>query len=354
MKKLLNRRSKKIGLPPGTPVHIGEKKTDTVKITSVRYSNHEIFIDEHAVVSECFPLMKDPAVTWINIDGLHEVPIIEEAGKLAGIHPLTIEDILNTEQHPKIDFFDDYVYVEMPIITLTEKTEPICIEQLSIILGKNYVFTFREKESEIFRPLINRLVHDKTLIRKMGADYLAYALMDIVVDNYFAIIERLGDNVDEVEDEVLRTTAPEILSKIHTLRCGFVRLRKSVWPMREIVNTLLREQSGLIGEASKVYLKDLYDHVIQVNYTLETYRDIIYGLHDIYLTNLNTKMNEIMKFLTMVGTIFIPLTFVTSVYGMNFEYMPELKWHWGYFTVLVCMSTVAVSFVVLFKRKKWL
>ncbi|KWT86090.1 magnesium/cobalt transporter CorA [Candidatus Magnetominusculus xianensis] len=350
--KRLHKRS--VGLPPETPVHIGEIKTDKVKITSVRYDDHDIVISEQAAISECFPLKDKPAITWINIDGLHEVHIIEELGKLAGIHPLTVEDILNTEQQPKIDFFDDYVFVEMPVITLTEADEPVCIEQLSIVMGKTYVFSFREKESDVFKPLMHHLEYNKTLIRKMGADYLAYALIDIVVDNYFAVIEKLGDDVDSVEENVLRTAAPEILTNIHKLRRGFIRLRKAVWPMREIVSTLVREQSGLIGEPSKVYLKDLYDHVIQVNYTLETYRDVIYGLHDIYLTNLNTKMNEIMKFLTMIGTIFIPLTFITSIYGMNFEYMPELKWHWGYFTVLGCMFAAAVSFIVLFKRKKWI
>lgn len=351
---LKKRRSKKAGLPPGTPVYVGERKDEEVRISVLDYDEMQYQEKEVKDVEECFPFKDTSTVTWINIDGIHRIDIIEKIGRHFGLHPLIQEDIVNTEQRPKMEDFGDYIYIVLKMIYHDENDGEIKIEQVSLILGENFVISFQEKEGDIFSHVRERIRNGKGRIRKMKADYLAYSLLDAVVDNYFFILEKSGEQIEELEDKVVSEPKPETLQEIHKLKRGMIFLRRSVWPLREVINSLERGESSLIQETSRIYLRDVYDHTIQVIDSVETFRDMLSGMHDTYLSSISNRMNEIMKVLTIIATIFIPLTFVAGVYGMNFKFMPELEWQWGYFAVWLIMVGVAVVMVAFFKRKKWL
>ena len=293
-------------------------------------------------------------MTWINIDGIHEVNIIEKIGKHFDLHPLIMEDIVNTEQRPKMEDFGHYVYVVLRMLYFDEEAHEVKGEQVSLILGENFVISFQEKEGDIFNPIRERIRNNKGRIRKMGADYLAYSLLDTIVDNYFTILEKLGDRIEEMEERLVSDPRPETLQEIHKLKREMIFLRKSVWPLREVINGLERGESSLVHKASRIYLRDVYDHTIQVIDTVETFRDMLSGMHDTYLSSISNRMNEIMKVLTIIATIFIPLTFIAGIYGMNFKFMPELEWRWAYFIVWLVIVIVAISMIFFFRRKKWL
>ena len=345
--------SKKAGLPPGSPVHIGERKTEKTRITIIDYDQAQLQEKEAGSIEECFAFKDNPTVTWINIDGLHQIEIIEKMGRHFNLHSLVLEDIVNTGQRPKMEDFEDYIFIVLKMLYYDQKGG-IKTEQVSLILGPNFVISFQEQEGDVFNPIRDRIRKAKGRIRKMGADYLAYALMDTIVDNYFIILERLGEEIEDMEEELLTNPTTETLQKIHFLKREMILLRKSTWPLRELINGLERTESPLIQESTGVYLRDVYDHTIQVIDTVETFRDMISGMLDIYLSSISNKMNEVMKVLTIIATIFIPLTFLAGVYGMNFRYMPELEWHGGYFVVLLVMAAVGISMVGYFRRKKWL
>jgi magnesium transporter len=353
-RKLIRKRGKKIGLPPGTPVYVGERKDEKVKISIIDYDETQCQEKEAKTIEECFPFKDSPTVTWINIDGIHEVHIIEKIGKHFDLHPLIMEDIVNTEQRPKMEDFGHYVYVVLRMLYFNEEAHEVQGEQVSLILGQNIVISFQEKEGDIFNPIRERIRNNKGRIRKMGADYLAYSLLDTIVDNYFTILEKLGDRIEEMEERLVTDPRPKTLQEIHKLKREMIFLRKSVWPLREVINGLERGESSLIHKASRVYLRDVYDHTIQVIDTVETFRDMLSGMHDTYLSSISNRMNEIMKVLTIIATIFIPLTFIAGVYGMNFKFMPELEWRWAYFIVWLVIVIVAVSMIFFFRKKKWL
>jgi magnesium transporter len=354
MPRFIKKTSRKAGLPPGTLVHIGERKTEKVRISVIDYD--ETHFQEEAVktVEECFPFKDKPTVTWINIDGLHDVQIIEKLGGHFGLHPLLLEDILNTEQRPKMEDFGDYIFLVVKMLHYDEKTEQVEAEQVSLILGPNWVISFQEREGDVFNQVRDRLKKGKGRIRKLGADYLAYTLVDAIVDNYFIILEEFGEAIEDTETELAQNPTRETLQTIRTMKREMIFLRKSVWPLRELVSGLERGESPLVHESTGVYLRDVYDHTVQVIDTVESFRDMISGMLDIYLSSISNRMNEVMKVLTIFAAIFIPLTFVAGIYGMNFEYMPELRWHWGYFGVLIVMASVAVIMLVYFRRKRWL
>jgi len=354
MLKLIIKRSKKTGLPPGALVHIGEKKTEKVRIRIIDYDEAHYQAKEAKTIEECFPFKEKPGVTWINIDGLHQVEIVEKIGTTFGIHPLLLEDILNTGQRPKMEDFEDHLFIVLKMLYFDAKDDEIRAEQLSIILGSNFVISFQEKEGDVFNPIRERIGNGKGRIRKMGPDYLAYTLMDAIVDNYFIILEKLGEKLESMEEELLTAPKPATLHAIHKLKREMIFLRKSVWPLREVISVLERGESSLIKESTNIYLRDVYDHTIQVIDTIETYRDMLTGMLDTYLSSISNRMNEVMKVLTIIATIFIPLTFIAGIYGMNFKYMPELEWHWGYFAALLIMASLAVVMGVYFRRKKWL
>ena len=354
MPRLIRKRSKKFGLPPGTPVFIGEKKIEKVKITIVDYDEDHLEEKEAKTIEECFPFKEKPTVTWINIDGLHEIEIIDKLGKHFDLHPLIIEDIVNTGQRPKMEDLENYIFFVLKMLYYDEKKDDITTEQVSLILGSNFVISFQERLGDVFDPVRERIRKSRGRIRKVGSDYLVYALIDAIVDHYFIVLEKLGEKIEYLEEELVTDPRPETLQAIHNLKRDNIFLRKSVWPLREVISGLERGESPLIEKSTEIYLRDVYDHTIQVIDTLETYRDMVSGMLDTYLSSVSNKMNEVMKVLTIIATIFIPLTFIAGVYGMNFEYMPELGWHWGYVMVWIIVLTITALMAYYFKTKKWL
>ena len=354
MPELVKEKSKKVGLPPGSIVHIGNKRDEKVKITIVDYSEAKFQEKEVKSVEECFPYKDKSTITWINIDGVHEVKVIEEIGKHFNLHPLILEDIVDTDQRPKIKDFGDYIFIILKMLYCNKKGNAIRVEQVSLILGKNYVISFQEREGDVFSFIRERIRNNIGRIRKLGADYLVYSLIDAIVDNYFTIIERLDEKIENLEDKIIIQPNPSNVQAIHKLKRDLIFLRKSVWPLREVISFLEKGESPLVLESTHIYLRDVYGHTIQVMDTVETLRDVISGILDIYLSSINTRMNEIMKMLTIIATIFIPLTFITGIYGMNFQYMPEIKWFWGYPAVLSIMVAIGIGMLIYFKGKKWM
>lgn len=354
MPKFSKRRTRKVGLPPGTLVHVGDKKTEAVKITVIDYDESSIEQKDITKIEECYPFKNKPTVSWINVDGIHEVEIIEKIGKNYGIHPLLLEDILNTEQRPKIEDFDDYLFLVLKMLSFDEDRRGVNTEQVSLILGPNYVISFQEREGDVFNPVRDRIRNAKGRIRRMGADYLAYALLDSIVDSYFLILERIGDRIEGLEEDLISNPDEKTLLTIHHLKREMIFLRRSIWPLREVISGISRKESNLIEESTEIFLRDVYDHTIQVIDTIESFRDTVSGMLDIYLSSLSNRMNEVMKVLTIFASIFIPLTFVAGIYGMNFSNMPELGWKWGYFGALAIMAGIGISMLLYFKKKHWL
>jgi magnesium transporter len=344
----------KAGLPPGTLVHIGEKKVEKTRITVMDYDERTFQEKEVAVVEECFEFKETSTVTWINVEGLHDVEIIEKLGNRFGLHPLIQEDILNTAERPKMEDYEDHIFLLLKVFVLGNRNHDEKIQQVSLVLGSNFVISFQEKESGVFDPVRDRIRKDKGRLRKLGPDYLAYALIDSIVDGYFGFLERLSEEIEFLEDELITDPKREILQKIHSLKREMIFIRKSVWPLREVVNGLERLETPLIKETTDVFLRDVYDHTIQVIDSVETLRDVLSGMLETYLSSVSNRMNEVMKVLTIIATIFIPLTFIAGIYGMNFKFMPELEWRGGYFVIIGVMVAVAVVMLIFFRKKKWL
>jgi magnesium transporter len=354
MVKVSQRRSRKAGLPPGSLVHIGDKKSERTKITIIDYDGETFQEKEAKSIEECCALKDTPTVSWINVDGVHDSRLISDLGSRFGVHPLILEDIMTTAQRPKMEDMGDYIYIVVRMLDLVNKKKEVRSEQVSLILGRNFVMSFQESEGDVFDAVRDRIRSGKGRVRKQGPDYLAYALIDAIVDNYFLVLEKLGENVEEIEEALISNPDRETLHQIHAMKREMIYLRKSVWPLREVISGLERTESELVKDSTGIFLRDVYDHTIQVIDTVETYRDMLSGMLDIYLSSLSNRMNEVMKVLTIIATIFIPLTFIAGVYGMNFKFMPELEWRWGYFLVLAVMLALGVLMVILFKRRRWL
>lgn len=355
MPELIKKRSRKAGLPPGSLIHIGDKKKEEVKITVIDYDEGNFQEKVISEIQECFTFKDKPTVTWINVDGVHKVEIPEKIGECYAFHPLIIEDILNTDQRPKMEDFGDYIYVVLKMLNLDSRTNSIISEQISLILGPNFVISFQEgREGDVFNPVRERLRAGKGKIRKMGADYLAYSLIDSIVDNYFIILEKLGEKIESLEERLVTNPTGNVLREIHNLKREMLFLRKSVWPLREVISTMAKGESSLIHPSTGIYLRDIYDHTIHVVDTIETFRDMVSGMLDIYLSSISNRMNAVMKVLTIIATIFMPLTFLAGVYGMNFKNMPELEWKFGYPMIVLVMLIVAVIMLYFFRKKKWI
>jgi magnesium transporter len=354
MPKLIKKRSKKAGLPPGTLVHIGEKKAETPRMTLIDYDETHFQEKEVKKIEECFTFKEKPTITWINVDGLHQIEILERLGECYGLHPLVLEDILNTDQRPKTEDHGEYLYIVLKAIELSSMSNGIETEQISFIVGANFVFSFQEREGDTFNPIRERIRNGIGRIRKMGADFLAYALVDSIVDSYFIILEKLGEKIEFLEEKLVSHPTPDTLRTIHHLKREMIFLRKAVWPLREVINGLERGESSLVKESTKVYLRDVYDHTIQAIDTIETYRDMVSGMLDIYLSSVSNRLNSVMKVLTIIATIFMPLTFLAGIYGMNFKYMPELEWRWGYPLAWLIMVGIGISMLIYFRKKRWL
>jgi magnesium transporter len=326
-----------------------------VTLTYINYDNNAP-IKEHRAPAfrEDMGFVNRPGITWLDIDGVHQTEILEVVGAHANLHPLVIEDIHNTYQRPKVEDYEDYLYIVLKMISWDGDSTEIQAEQVSLILGQNYVLSFKEDPGDIFDPIRTRLREGKGRLRKLGADYLAYSLLDQVVDHYFLVLENLGEQIEDLEEELVTNPDASTLQTIHHLKRELIFLRKSVWPLREAISSLERGESPLFKPETLVYLRDVYDHTIQVIDTIETFRDMVSGMLDIYLSSVSNRMNEVMKVLTIIATIFIPLTFIAGIYGMNFANMPELQWPWGYFMVWGVMIIIFIGMLIFFKRKKWL
>jgi magnesium transporter len=353
-KQKRKRTSSKIGLPPGSVIHVGEKKIEQTKVTLTEFNAEKCTVLDLKTVEEIMPYINTPEVTWINICGLHETEVIKQIGEKFNVHPLVIEDILNTETRPKIEIADTYIFAAMKLLNFNSSTKSFEAEQVSFILGKDFVFSFLETSDNIFEPIKERITQQLGKIRKGNTDYLFYSLMDIVVDQYFLVLDHIENEIEELDDIVINDFDKTHIERIYNLKTQLLTTRRSVMPLREIFSELIREESELIGETTRPYLKDLLDHTTHITETIDLQREISTGLMETYLSMMSIKMNEVMKVLTIIATIFIPLTFIVGIYGMNFENIPELGWRWGYVAVWAVMIVITIFMLLFFRRKKWL
>jgi len=344
----------KKGLPPGAIVHVGRRKRETMTATVIDYDGTHI--DEHVLKSlaEAVKYTSADTVSWINVVGLHDTDSIEKLGATFGLHPLLLEDIVNTTQRPKVEEYQDCLFIIIRLLNFDDTTQKLVSEQVSLVIGKGYVISFQEDDKDVFDPVRDLLRKGKGKIRSEGADFLLYRLLDVLVDSYFDILERVGAAIETLEEELLKQPSPQILNHIHLLRRDMIFARKAVWPLREVISTLERIETPLVDHGTLVYLRDVYDHTVQVMDAVETYRDMLATMFDQYLSAVSNRMNEVMKVLTVIATIFMPLTFIAGIYGMNFRMMPELSWPYGYPVVLGVCLFIAIVMVIAFKRKRWL
>ncbi len=347
-------KAKEVGLPPGTLVHVGRQKMEQPEIGLLEYDPDHFEARENLTVDEVCQSRDTAPVSWINLTGLHDTALLGELGAAFNIHPLALEDILNTQHRPKLEDFDDFILIILKMLHYNEDSRSVDTEQISLVIGPHYVLSFQEREGDVFENLRERLQRSSGRIRQRGPDYLAYAMIDSIVDSYFHILEKVGDSLADVEEELLVRPDQSALGLVHHFKRELLLLRKSVWPLREVIGEFQKGELDLISDSTQVFLRDLYDHTIQVMDTVELFRDTVSGLHDLYLSSVSNRMNEIMKVLTIMASIFIPLTFVAGIYGMNFEYIPELKWRWGYFGVWGIIILSVLGMLVYFKRKRWL
>jgi magnesium transporter len=346
---------KKRGMEPGTLMHIGERVADEPRITVIEYDEEVYSSREVKDLSACRAYPERDTVTWINVDGVHEPKTIEALGQQFGLHPLVLEDIMNTGQRPKLEEYDECIFIVLKMLDVEEKTERIMVEQMSLVLGKGFVITFGERAGDVFDPVRDRIKKSLGKIRKQKADYLAYRLVDSIVDNYFVALDTMGDLLETVEEQITEDPTNVDARELHTLKREMLFLRKAILPARELLGTFARsEDTDVVRESTLVYLRDVHDHCVQVSETLEVQRDILASMLDVYHSATANRMNEIMKVLSIVSTIFMPLTFIAGIYGMNFEHMPELKERYAYPIVLLLMALSGVAMMVWFRRKKWI
>jgi len=354
MPRLFRKSGKPVGTAPGALIHIGDKGAEHVQISMVDYNQDQYTEHPAATLDKFLDVRDENSVTWLNICGIHDVELMEKIGRELAIHPLIMADILNDRQRPKLEEVEDYIYLVFKMLTYDSQTRRIHSEQISLIVGSNFVISFQEIEGDVFDPIRERIRRGKGRIRKSGCGYLAYALVDAVVDHYFIILETLGEEIEDLEEDLIENPDESLMETIHMLKGEMILFRKQVWPAREMVSRLVKSESELIHESTEIYYSDVYDHVIQVIDTIESFRDILTSMLDLYLSTVSNRMNEVMKMLTIMATIFIPLTFIAGIYGMNFEWMPELKMKYGYFYALGGMAAIAGAMVKYFKNKKWL
>jgi magnesium transporter len=295
----------------------------------------------------------DESVTWVDIGGVHRLDLLEAFGKQFSLHPLLLEDIANTDQRPKLDDYESYLFLVMKVLSVTEKQD-LLVEQVSFVIGRNFVLSFQENGTDVFRPVRDRLRGGKGRLRQSGADYLLYALVDAIVDQYFLVLESLGEKIELLQEKVVADPKPDTLREVHALKRQLLFLRRAVWPLREATNSLSRSDCPFLHEPTKVFFRDVYDHVVQIVDTIETLREMVSASLDIYLSSVSYRLNAVMRVLTVITTIFMPLSFIASIYGMNFEYMPELKSEWGYPAVLGAMGLIAAGMLIAFRQRRWL
>jgi magnesium transporter len=345
---------KKIGLPPGSIIYTGVHESHVPVINVFKYNENEFEEREFTSSEKLVEILSDNTVSWINVNGIHNIELIKQFEQEFNVHSLLLEDIANINQRPKIEDFGDYLFFSLKMLSYNNETKEIDNEQISFILGKNFLLSFQEKPGDVFDTVRDRIRNAKGNVREKTADFLCYLLVDIIVDNYFQIIEAIGDEIDELEDIILLNPEPENLQSIQKNKKQLLQLRKAIYPLREAIYKLVKNEFLLIDKKTIKYFNDVYDHTVQVIETIESQRDMNTGLKDIYLSGLSIQMNKVMQVLTLVATIFIPLTFIVGIYGMNFENMPELTWKYGYFIIMAFMFAIAFALVIFFKKKKWI
>lgn len=339
---------------PGTLKYVGHKASSETNLEVIDYNKESYEHFTTKSTEEVFKYEDENRITWININGLNQISEIEKLGKHYELHPLIREDIVNTDQRPKIDEYEDYFFLVTKMIYHNEEGQ-LVMEHLSIVLGKDYVLTFQEAEGDVFSELRERILNKKGRIRNQGADYLMFSILDAVIDAYFAVVEVVSDKIENLEEKLFTNQSQEDLSyEIQEMKREILRIRRAVLPLREVISRLEKIESDLIEEKTKNYLRDLFDHILQVSDNIEVYREMTWGLMDLYVTTLSNKMNEVMKVLTIMASIFIPLTFIAGVYGMNFNYIPELQWHYSYFVLWGVFIVVFFLMIYYFKKKGWL
>ena len=353
MSRYMKQRSRKAGLPPGTLTYIGDAPTRAVTLKVIQYQGDTLEEREFSDPRACSRFVKRPGVAWINVVGVHDPEVIRSLGELFSFHGLVQEDILNTSQRPKKEDFENYMYIVVQLMRNDAAQQELKSEQVSIILGTDFVLSFQEKAEEVFDQVRTRLRTSKGIIRSQGADYLAYALLDAVVDDYFIIQERLAEQVEQLEEEALLEGRSDFLQRLLNLKRELIFLRKSVWPLREVLGALEGASSGLITPTTQPYFRDVYDHALHIYDTVNTLREVLSSVLEIHISNTNNRLNEVMKVLTMIATIFIPLSFIVGVYGMNFDNMPELHLKYSYYFLWIVMWGVAGSMLYFFKKNRW-
>lgn len=358
MNRLLKRKYKKVGMPPGSLVYIGEegKEPPKVKLSVVEYDTTNFLEKQDVSIQECLEHLQTPSMTWIQLFGVSDTSAVSAIGNHFKLHPLVLEDILNTGQRSKLDAYDDsnQIFIVVRLLHIDEKTHELKDEQLSLVIGPNYLISFSERNKDIFAPVMQRLRQPGNRIRKEGPDYLAYAIIDMIVDQYFLVLEQMDNLLEGLEDDLIKQPKPKTLMKIQQTKRDMIVLRRTIWPMREVVSRFQQIDSPLVKHDTQFYLKDVYDHVVHIIDIIEGLRDVAGGLLDIYMSSINIRTNDIMKVLTIVSTIFVPLTFISSLYGMNFLFMPELQQPWAYPAVLLLMLSIAVGMLIFFRRKHWI
>ena len=343
-----------VGQSPGALIHVGEKKVDKVKFSILQYDEHEIHENKDASINECLDIKEKKGVSWINISGIHDPQVIESFGKSFGLHPLVQSDIMNTQLRSKFVNHDNYLQIILKIPFFEDGKQELLIEQITLVVGKNFLLSFQETEGDIFEPIRNRIRNKTGKIRKWKSDYLAYALADTIVDHFYVIMENMDDQTDSLEEQLMSNPKPVTLENIQRLKREMALLRKTLWPIREVIDGLDRSPSSLIANDTKTYLRDVYSHTIQVMDTIESLREVVGGMMDTYLSSLSNRMNEVMKTLTIIASVFIPITFIAGIYGTNFEYIPELAWSGSYFVMLAVMAVIVIIMIFYFKKKEWL
>ncbi|MFT6625092.1 MAG: magnesium transporter [Cycloclasticus sp.] len=355
MAESLSSTSKKSGLPPGSLIHVGSVLETITSMSVIDYDTGKA--SEHPIQSldEILKYKDTDTVTWVIIEGLTDTEVIARVGELFDIHHLVLEDILNTHQRAKFEEYENYLFIVLKCLLPEHQPFSIIYEQISILVLKNFIFVFKEKTDDLLKPIIQRIKTSKGRFTSLGTDYLAYTILDAIVDQNFILIDSLDDAVTTLEDELM-TSEPSrnTLNTIQQLKREIISIRRYVSPVRELLAGMLRSESHLIDAKTHVYLRDVSDHAIRVTESIESYRDILTGLLEIYISSVSNKMNEVMKVLTVFASIFIPLTFIAGIYGMNFEYMPELKWKWAYPSLWVAFIAIPVVLLIYFKKKKWL
>jgi magnesium transporter len=354
MSRLFHRVTKPAAQAPGTVEYTGERKVDRVTIKIIDYAGEQFDEREVTDIAECLAYRETDTVTWININGLHDTDLINDLGRHYDLHPLVLEDIVNYHQRPKLEDFGNTLFLVCRMLRLDPQTTEIHSEQLSLVLGANFLVTFQEVPGDVFEPVRQRLRAGRGRLRRHGPDYLAYALIDAVVDSYFGVAEKFGEQIEAMEETLLAEPTTEALGALHGLKRELVLLRRAVWPMREVVAGLDRLESELMGDHVSPFLRDIHDHVIQVADTIESFRDMLASLQDLYMSNVSNRMNDVMKVLTIFASIFVPLTFVAGIYGMNFSFMPELQWKWSYPIFWGVILAMVMGMLQYFRRKKWL